>query len=303
MLAEKLKFGDTIGVTGVSSSATGDSLTYFYEAEKFLTQQGFRVKRGKYVLEDDHGSAGTRFQKAEDMMDMFLDDEVKAIVCLNGGDTCNTFLDLLDYEEIKKHPKIVVGYSNVTVLLMALQAKAGLTCFSGPNFVDFGREKCVGQYPVFIDAFVNGNTDRFKNCEMTAVREGDMKGKLLGTNMGTMIHILGTEFFPDVTGAVLALEVFSCPHNKCQYILAQLKQHKVFDRVNGIIVGYNHSFQAGGAEFPQLEDWLLDYTREYSFPIFKCNSFGHVIVNSVLPIGSEIEVKDGKINYISDFLI
>ena len=302
MLAEKLKLGDTIGVTGVSSSATGDALDHFFAAEKFLTEQGFKVKRGKHVLEDDHGSAGSRFQKAEDMMEMFLDDEVKAIVCLCGGDTCNTFIDLLDYEEIKKHPKIVVGYSNVTVLLMALQAKAGLTCFSGPLFIDFGRDKCGEQYPVFIDAFVNGNTDRFKNSEMTVIREGDMRGRLLGTNMGTMTHLLGTEYFPDVTGAVLALECFICPHNKCQYILAQLKQNKVFDKISGVIVGYNHSFQSEGAEFPQLEDWLLDYTREYSFPIVKCNSFGHVIVNSVLPIGSEIEVKDGRITYISDFL-
>lgn len=302
MLAKRLNYGDTIGVTGVSNNIAGESLEQFYQAEKFLTEKGFKIKRGKYIFEDDYGSVGTRFQKAEDMMDMFLDDEVKAIICLTGGNTCNTFMDLLDYEEIKKHPKIVMGYSNITVLLISLYTKTGLISFSGPNFLDFGREKCKGEYPIFVDGLINGNVDSFKNCEMKAVRAGDMKGTLFGTNMCTMAHLLGTEFFPDVTGAILALESFICPHAKCQATLAQFKQNKVFEKINGVIVGYNHSFQKDGIEFPQFEDWLLDYTREYSFPIYKCNSFGHFIVTSILPIGSEIEVKNGKITYISDFL-
>ena len=303
MLAKKLKFGDTIGVTGVSNSITGDGIDTFYAAERFLTEQGFKIKRGNHIFEDDHGSVGTRYQKAEDKMNMFLDDEVKAIICITGGDTCNTFLDLLDYEEIKKHPKIVMGYSNVTALLVALYKKSGLVSFSGPNFLDFGGEKCEnGQYSIFIDAVMNANVDSFKNCEMTVVREGKMHGTLIGTNMNTITHLFGTDFIPDMNGVVLALENLSCPHNKCQYLLTQYKQNGVFDKINGIIIGYNHGLQKDGVEYPQVEDWVLDYTKEYSFPIVKCNSFGHAIVTAILPIGAEIEVDNGKITYISDFI-
>lgn len=91
MLANKLNYGDTIGVVGVSNSLEiGATYEHFYKAEKFLQSKGFKIKRGKYVLEDYYGSAGTKEQKAEDMMNMFKDKEVKAIICLKGGETCNT---------------------------------------------------------------------------------------------------------------------------------------------------------------------------------------------------------------------
>ena len=69
---------------------------------------------------------------------MFKDDEVKAIICLSGGEACNTFIDLLDYDEISNHPKILVGYSDVTILLQTIYNKTGLIAFSAPNFTTFG---------------------------------------------------------------------------------------------------------------------------------------------------------------------
>ncbi len=136
MLANKLNYGDTIGVVGVANSLkyTVNREDLFYKAEKFLQSKGFKVKRGKYVLEDYYGSAGTREQKAEDFMNMFQEDEVKAIICLLGGETCNTFIDLLDYEVIKQNPKILVGYSDITVLLQTLWNKTGLVTFSRTRF-------------------------------------------------------------------------------------------------------------------------------------------------------------------------
>ena len=127
MLAKKLNYGDTIGVVGVSNSLK-ENQRYddFKRAEEFFVKKGFKIKKGKYIEEDYYGAAGTRQQKAEDLMEMFRDDEVKAIICLEGGQTCNTFIDLLDYEEIKKHPKIITGYSDITILLQAIYEKTGL---------------------------------------------------------------------------------------------------------------------------------------------------------------------------------
>ena len=126
MLADKLNYGDTIGVVGISDSMVVDGIEEaFYKAEAFLISKGFKIKRGKYLFEDYYGSCGTRFQRCEDLMNMFLDDEVKTIVCLTGGQTSNTFIDMLDYEVIKKHPKILVGYSDVTVLLQTVYNKTG----------------------------------------------------------------------------------------------------------------------------------------------------------------------------------
>ena len=121
MIANKLNYGDTIGVVGVSNSLKlYNKYEQFYKAEQFFINKGFKVKRGKYILEDYYGSAGTKEQKAEDMMNMFKDNEVKAIICLEGGETCNTFIDLLDYEVINQNPKLITGYSEITVLLQTI---------------------------------------------------------------------------------------------------------------------------------------------------------------------------------------
>lgn len=302
ILSNKINYGDTLGIVGVAGPVAGHEET-FIKAEKFLTEKGFKLKFGKHIHENVYGSCGTPAQRAEDFNAMILDDEVKAIICLVGGENCNGMIDLIDYEAVKKHPKIVVGYSNVTVLLYALLTQAGLIGFSGPAFLDFGTWKAEDQFKVFENMFINKSAADFKNSNLTIVREGDMNGTLLGTNLGTMIHLLGTKYFPDVTGAVLSVEFFQCSHIRCMRILSQLKQCGIFDKLNGMIVGYNYSFQEEGKDEPQLEDWLLEYTSEYSFPIVKCNTFGHKIINTILPIGSQIEIKNGKITDIAEFII
>lgn len=85
---------------------------------------------------------------------------------------------------------------------------------------------------------------------------------------------------------------------------AHLKQYVVFDKIKGIIVGYNYDLQKNGPAFPQMEDILLEYTKEYNFPIIKCNDFGHKMVNGVIPIGvnATISASDGKIEIIDEFL-
>ena len=138
MLANKLNYGDTIGVVGVANSLElHNRYEDFYRAEKFFESKGFKIKRGKYVLENYYGTAGTREQKAEDLMNMFKDEAVKAIICLEGGQNCNTFIDLLDYDVIRQNPKIITGYSDVTVLLQTIYNKTGLVTFHGSTFVCF----------------------------------------------------------------------------------------------------------------------------------------------------------------------
>lgn len=291
MLAQKLNYGDTIGVVGVANSLTmGYGPEDFYKAEKFLQDKGFKIKRGKYVLENYYGSAGTREQKAEDMMNMFKDKEVKAIVCLNGGETCNTFIDLLDYEVIKQNPKIITGYSDITVLLQTIHKKTGLVTFHGENFIHFGEDDAEEKYKEFESAFVNKKIGKFITGNKKIIREGNIEGKIIGTNLGSMMYLVGTEYFPDLQDKILLIESYRTSPNECQRRFAHLKQYGVFDKVKGIIIGYNYDLQKNGDIYPQMEDILLEYTKEYNFPIVKCNDFGHKMVNSVIPIGVNMKL-------------
>lgn len=305
MLASKLNLGDTIGVTGVSNSLELENkYDLFYKAEQFLKNKGFKVKRGKYVLEDVHGSAGTKEQKAEDMMNMFKDKEVKAIICLDGGQTCNTFIDLLDYEMIKQNPKIITGYSDITVLLQAIYKKTGLVTFHGSSFTCFGENDAEKKYHEFENAFVNKKIEKFHTGDKKIIRSGNVEGKIIGTNLGCMMYLLGTEYLPNMQDKILLIESYETSPNECQRRFAHLKQYGIFNQIKGIVIGYNYGLQKGGDIFPQMEDILLDYTKEYHFPIIKCNDFGHKMVNSIIPIGvnARIDADHHKVEIIDDFL-
>lgn len=305
MLAQKLNYGDTIGVIGVANSLKmGYGPEDFYKAEKFLQDKGFKIKRGKYVLENYYGSAGTREQKAEDMMNMFKDKEVKAIVCLNGGETCNTFIDLLDYEVIKQNPKIITGYSDITVLLQTIHKKTGLVTFHGENFIHFGEDDAEEKYKEFESAFVNKKIGKFITGNKKIIREGNIEGEIIGTNLGSMMYLVGTEYFPDMQDKILLIESYRTSPNECQRRFAHLKQYGVFDKIKGIIIGYNYDLQKNGDIYPQMEDILLEYTKEYNFPIVKCNYFGHKMVNSVIPIGvnMKLDTENKTVEITEEFL-
>lgn len=307
MLASKLNYGDTIGVIGVSNSIDLDENGYevLCKAEEFFVKKGFKVKRGKYVLENYYGSAGTREQKAEDLMNMFKDKEVKAIICLTGGETCNTFIDLLDYEEIKQNPKIIVGYSDITVLLQTIYKKTGLVTFHGSSFKDYGRENAEECFKEFKSVFINRKIRKFANGEKKIIRKGNALGKIIGTNLGCMMHLLGTEYLPDMQDKILLIESYKTSPNECQMRFAHLKQYGMFDKIKGIIVGYNYDLQKNGEIYPQMEDILLYYTKEYNFPIIKCNDFGHKIINSIIPIGVNIQINSEKssVEIMDEFLM
>lgn len=303
MLANKLNYGDTIGVVGVSNSLDLEKrYNDFRRAEELLKNKGFKIKKAKNVLEDYYGSAGTREQKAEEFMNMFKDNEVKAIICLDGGETCNTFIELLDYEEIKRHPKILVGYSDITVLLNAIYKKTGLVTFSGPNFVCFGTEYGEEQYKIFEDAFVNKKLDKFNVSNKVSIRDGKVEGKIIGTNLGTMMYLVGTEYLAKMQDNILFIESYRTSPNECQRRFAHLKQLGIFDKVKGIVIGYNYDLQKNGNLYPQMEDILKEYTKEYNFPIVKCNDFGHKIANSVIPIGANVKIDNNKAEIVGKFL-
>lgn len=183
-------------------------------------------------------------------MDMFKDKEVKAIICLEGGETCNTFIDLLDYEVIKENPKIFIGYSDVTVLLQAIYEKTGLVTFHGPNFTGYEEFVAKEIYKEFENVFINNKLESFHSGNKKIVREGNVIGKTIGTNLGCMMYLLGTEYLPDMQDKILLIESYKTSPNECQRRFAHLKQYGIFDKIKGVIIGYNYDLQKDGDMYP-----------------------------------------------------
>lgn len=118
------------------------------------------------------------------------------------------------------------------------------------------------------------------------------------------MYLLGTEYLPDMQDKILFIESYRTSPNECQRRFAHLKQYGIFDKVKGIIIGYNYDLQKDGNTYPQMEDILLEYTKEYNFPIVRCNDFGHKIVNSVIPVGGlcKINCENNEVGIIEKFL-
>jgi muramoyltetrapeptide carboxypeptidase len=109
----------------------------------------------------------------------------------------------------------------------------------------------------------------------------------MGGNLGCMLKLAGTRYFPDFTDSILFVEAYEITPQGCDSAFNQLKQIGVFGKIRGVIVGHVYSLQVSEKKMPQMEDILLKVTKEYNFPILKMNDFGHNCPNTVLPIGTK----------------
>ncbi|WP_042649147.1 LD-carboxypeptidase, partial [Aeromonas media] len=130
-----LRPGDTIGFFSPSSAATAWAPNRFARAKAYLAAQSFELKAGSLTGERDHWRSGSIAARAEELNALIRDPEVRAIMSVIGGSNSNALLPYLDYEALKRDPKIIIGYSDVTALLLGIHARTGLVTFYGPALV------------------------------------------------------------------------------------------------------------------------------------------------------------------------
>ena len=134
IIPEKLNKGDVIGVVAPSSPIIGDNIEEIERAKSIIENLGFKVKFSKNLFSNTNGYSSTAKEKAEDINEMFSDKAVKMIWCAKGGNNSNSTFEYLDFENIKRNPKIICGYSDITSLTNIITAKTGLVTFSSTNF-------------------------------------------------------------------------------------------------------------------------------------------------------------------------
>lgn len=291
MLAKRLMLGDSIGV--VSPSDPIGKETYaeqFARGMKIIESMGFRIVLGKNL-----NSANPK-EKAADLNEMFSNQEIKAIICSHGGDSAEKTLPYIDWDAIKKNPKIFVGLSDITVFLNAIFQKTGLVTFHGDDVrFGFGKNSTDYDKKEFVDLIVNGRIGEVRpNGERKIIRSGNASGKLLGGNLRCLLKLSGTEFWPDFKNSILLMEAYKATKEDCLKYFSKLKELGVFEKVSGAVVGFVYGMQVENPAGPQMENLLLEFTKEYDFPILKINDFGHNCPNTVLPIGCKAEFDADK---------
>ncbi|SDM30171.1 S66 family peptidase [Sediminibacillus halophilus] len=313
----RLKKGDKIGIITPSSPAPVYFKQRYQRGLGQLQKLGYQVVEGKCSSHQQAYRSGTIKDRAEEINAFFYDDEIKAIISTIGGTNSNSLLPYLDYTLLKDNPKIVMGYSDVTALLLGIYAKTGLVTFYGPAIVP-----SFGEYPEMLpkgleffqdvaamqksapytleipDEWTDEMLDwhkqtrakkMYKNNGWTCLREGKATGKLIGGNLNTMSGFLNTEYFPDLQGSILFIEDSFKDMAIEERLFSMLNVSGIFDKISGLIVGKHEQFDDLNAPFT-LHELLLEVIGDRDIPILTNVDVGHTFPSHVFPIGIEAEL-------------
>lgn len=293
MLPPRLQLGATIGVVAPSNYVREDQVALLESFEKRVTELGFRVRRSKHLLDVDKYkvSCASPRQRAEDINVFIKDDDVDAIWCFQGGDTANETLPFIDFEALKKNPKVFIGKSDVDVLLLAIVSRTGLVAFHGCDAKIGQMREFDYDYTQewFVKRLVEGSREVVPAFEWTCLREGVASGRLLGCNVSSLRKLLGTPWMPDFSGCVLFMESYVTNPRKLLYQLTQLKQAGVLSQARAVVIGHIHSYDDNGSGV-SYEQIVLGLTEEYGIPVLKIEEFGHYNPHMFLPIGAQVLV-------------
>lgn len=290
LYGKKLKFGDTVGLIAPSGAIRKEGAVDRAIAE--TERMGFRVKVGESCNARYGYLAGDDEVRARDLNRMFLDDEVDAVVCIRGGYGTMRILDRLDYAAIAAHPKIFVGYSDITALHIAMLEKAGLATFHAPMAVsdwsgspldDFSRE---AMYRVLMNADPAGALINPPEYPRQTVNPGVCEGQLVGGNLTLIAGTIGTPWELDTTGRIIFIEDVGERTYCLDRMLTQMRLAGMFEKCAGVVFG---DFANCPIEYPEfgcsLEEIIRDVVVPCGKPIFTGLRCGHCTSKLTLPFG------------------
>ncbi len=309
----KLKKGDVVGV--ISPSTPVVSKQELTRGMKILESLGFRPKLGPKALEV-HASyqAGTREDRLSDLHAMFADDEVKGVFCTSGGYAAIQLLPDIDWDIMRKNPKVFVGYSDITTLLNPIYEKTGLVTFHGPMILGLNTETKGGKYTVknLKDTVVKGDTGRMSTfTEWKVLKPGKAEGTLIGGNLNVLLSLVGTPYEPKWDDKILFWEEVEETIEGIDNYLWRLRLAKIFKKIEGMVVGkVTNIYSIEGEEDkwsglenpPTIEDVITEATKGYDFPILYGVDFGHDVPSITLPIGAKARLDcpaPRRIGYLS----
>jgi muramoyltetrapeptide carboxypeptidase len=260
-----------------------------------LRKAGFSVRLGAHALDRRGYLAGDDDSRLEDLHTMFRDPDVRAIFCTRGGYGTLRLLHRIDYDLVRQSPKILVGYSDVTALLLAVHVRAGLVTFHGPMV----REMAGGDeanLPFLFD-ILGGQPGREIPLTGTSIFfPGEVEARLLGGNLSLLCHLIGTPYFPDLRGALLFVEERGEPLYRIDRMFTHLALSGHLDGVAGLLGG---EFADCGP-MQDLEGFFEDLASRLRIPTVLGLPAGHGRKNLTLPMGAPVRLStDGRSLFLS----
>lgn len=320
IIPQKLQKGDKVMVVASSRGLKLISQETRDIAIERFREMGLTVEFAPNTNDENFDIVGSTSieKRVEDLMYAFKDKSVKAIFTVIGGFNVNQIISHLDYEVIKENPKIISGFSDITALLGAINAKTGLEVYYGPHFSSLGMKKGC-EYTLdylkkilFSDDKINiepaqewsddtwfldqENRDFISNEGYWIIHNGDAKGKIIGGNLCTFNLLLGTKYRPSFDeDTILFIEDDEMTYTQeFDRDLQALCYQEDFKNVKALIIG---RFQKKSAITREKLEFIINNKPELkNIPVIANVDFGHTTPIMTIPLGGYAELKDGKLN-------
>lgn len=284
--AAALQPGDTIAITSPAGAVWDAAQVETFST--ILKGFGFKIVLGKTLSEKFGYFAGADELRANELNGFFADPGIKGIFCMKGGWGCARILDKLDYNLIEKNPKVLIGFSDITTLLVAITAKTGLVTFHGPvgnsgwNTWTSDAFKSVAMKTNSLPVFTNPVTED----AIVTINSGTTKGELVGGNLSVLVSLMGSTYLPDWKNKILFLEDVKEEPYRIDRALTQLKLCGVLDAISGFVFGKCAKCLA---EEPQkaftFHEVILQHIKPLRIPAFYGAMIGHIENKLTVPLG------------------
>jgi muramoyltetrapeptide carboxypeptidase len=276
-------------------------------AREALEAMGLRVKLGEHLTGRYGYLAATDRERARELNRAFADPEVDAVFAMRGGWGTARILPLLDYDLIRRNPRILLGYSDITALLTAVYARSGVVCFHGPMGVSSWKKYPLEHFRRLLfdaEALTLSNprelTDELVQREnrVQTINPGTARGRLVGGNLATLTAILGSPYLPRWEECILFLEEVEEGIYRVDRMLTQLRLAGVLGRIRGFVFGKctdcgTESSPGGGYGSLTLEQVFRDHLGELGIPAWSGAMIGHIADQWTVPVGTQVEIDAG----------
>ena len=309
----KLKPGETIALVSPASAIVDREEVEI--SQENISALGFKPKLASHLLERRGYLAGDDKMRAADINAQFADPSVAGIMAMRGGWGCARVLPLLDYDLINKNPKVLIGYSDVTSLLLAIFARTGLVTFHGPIALDpwhsfsvdyFKRLLLEGETPLMSNPTEIGDHLTQLEDRVQTINQGRTSGPLAGGCLTIISSLLGSSYLPDWRGTVLFVEDVHEDIYRVDRMLTQLKLTGVLSQIKGFIFGRCTECEPGeGYGSLTLEQVFDDHIRPLGIPAWYGSMIGHIPKKFTVPIGirAEIDAEKGTIQLLEPAVV
>lgn len=285
-----LKKNDTIGIVCPSGFMPMDKAKICIAT---LQQWGFRVKIGKTLGHQFHYFSGTDEERIDDLQRMLNDQEVKAILCGRGGYGLSRIIDGVDFSPLKKNPKWVIGYSDITLLHCHLNKKIRLASMHAPMAGAF-NDGVNNIYVQSLKRALLGKVSAYKIRSHELNRTGRAEGQLIGGNLSLLVNSIGSVSEPEVKNKILFIEEVGEYIYAADRMLQQIRRAGWFGRIAALVIGSFSEMKDTALPFGKnIYEVIKDITGLYDFPVAFGFPVGHTQENVALKCGVDYQLSVG----------